>query len=365
MRSWKPAGSGANSDLAIVRCRAPLRLGLAGGGTDLSPYCDDYGGTVLNVAINRFALTTIEPRHDSRVRFVSHDLSQEETLEAARELPTDAGLRLHRALYNRIVREFCGGAPLALTLTTSVECPKGAGLGASSALLVSMIGGYRTWLGLPLGDFEVAHLAWAVERRDLDLAGGRQDQYAATFGGVNFIEFAAGERVIINPLQLERNVMHELEASILLGFTGVSRLSSDIIDNQIAAVKDRESGSAAIEGMHQLKRDALELKAALLREELHLVPGIINRSWLAKKSTAPGVSNPHIDQIYEAAMAAGALGGKISGAGGGGFLMLFADPLRREAVRERLEALGVTVSRCTFSREGVFGWRVPGVGSER
>lgn len=360
MMSWKPASPAAARDLAVVRCRAPLRLGLAGGGTDLSPYCENYGGTVLNAAINRFALTTIEPRRDGVARFVSHDLSQEETLEAQRELPTDAGLRLHRALYNRMVRDFCGGEPLSLTLTTSVECPKGAGLGASSALLVSMIGAYRTWLNLPLGDFEVAHLAWEVERRDLGLAGGRQDQYAATFGGINFLEFAAGDRVIINPLQLERNVTHELESSILLGFTGVSRLSSDIIDKQIAAAKDAETASAAVEGMHQLKRDALELKAALLREELHLAPGIINRSWLAKKSTAQGVSNAHIDEIYEAAMQAGALGGKISGAGGGGFLMLFTDPLRREGVRERLESLGVTVSRCTFSREGVFGWRVPG-----
>ena len=260
------------------------------------------------------------------------------------------------------MRDFHGGEPLSLTLTTSVECPKGAGLGASSALLVSMIGAYRAWLGLPLGDFEVAHLAWEVERVDLGLAGGRQDQYAATFGGINFLEFAAGERVVVNPLQLERNVTHELESSILLGFTGVSRLSSDIIDKQIAAVKDPNAAMTAVEGMHQLKRDALELKAALLREELHLVPGIINRSWLAKKNTAQGISNDHIDQIYEAAMQAGALGGKISGAGGGGFLMLFTDPLRREKVRERLEELGVTVSRCTFSREGVFGWRVPGQG---
>jgi D-glycero-alpha-D-manno-heptose-7-phosphate kinase len=364
MRSWRPAGAGGLdpqwAQWATVRCRAPLRLGLAGGGTDLSPYCEDYGGTVLNVAINRFALTTIEPRRDGVVRFVSHDLNEEETVGAASELPTDSGLRLHRALYNRIVRDFRAGEPLALTLTTSVECPKGAGLGASSALLVSMIGAYRTWLGLPLGDFEVAHLAWEVERRDLGLTGGRQDQYAATFGGVNFIEFAAGDRVIVNPLQLERNVTHELETSILLGFTGVSRLSSDIIDKQIAAVKDPQASSGAVEGMHQLKRDALELKAALLREELHLVPDIINRSWLAKKNTAQGISNAHIDGIYEAAMSAGALGGKISGAGGGGFLMLFTDPLRREAVRERVESMGVTVSGCTFSQEGVFGWRVPG-----
>lgn len=170
----------------MVRCRAPLRLGLAGGGTDLSPYCDEFGGTVLNATITRYALTTIEPRADGRVRFVSNDLGEIEELNSSPNYPINSGLRLHRALYNRIVRDFNEGAPLSLTITSSVDCPMGAGLGASSALVVSMIGAYRTWLNLPLGDFDIAHLAYEIERIDLGMAGGRQDQYAATFGGGQF-----------------------------------------------------------------------------------------------------------------------------------------------------------------------------------
>jgi len=347
------------ADGGLIRCRAPLRLGLAGGGTDLSPYCDEYGGTVLNVTIARYAVTTIEPRDDGRVHFVSNDLGAEEELAAAPAYPLDRGLRLHRALYNRIVRDFNAGQPLSLTLTSSVDCPMGAGLGASSALVVSMIGAYRTWLGLPLGDFDIAHLAYEIERIDLGMAGGRQDQYAATFGGVNFMEFAANDRVIVNPLHLERNVVHELEASILLCFTGASRLSSDIIDKQIEAMKSHSAKS--IDAMHQLKRDALEMKAALLREEMHLFADIINRSWRAKKATAESVSSSLIDTLYEAALDAGAVAGKISGAGGGRFMMLVIDPLKREAVQKRMEELGGSVSSCTISQEGVFGWRAPGV----
>lgn len=357
-RVWKPAPpSGADLESSVVRCRAPLRLGLAGGGTDLSPYCDEYGGSVLNVTISRYAVTTIEPGTDGRIRFVSNDLGEAEELESPPQLPVDQGLRLHRALYNRMVRDYNGGAPLSFTMTTSVDCPKGAGLGASSALVVSMIGAYRTWLGLPLGDFDIAHLAYEVERIDLGMAGGRQDQYAATFGGVNFMEFAAGDRVIVNPLNLERNVIHEIEASLLLCFTGATRVSSDIIGKQIAAMKSQSEGS--LNAMHQLKRDALEMKAALLREELHLVAGIVNRSWLAKKATAAGVSSSEIDHFHEEALKVGARAGKISGAGGGGFMMLLIDPLKREAVTRRMEGLGATVSSCSIAREGVFGWRTP------
>lgn len=348
---------GDSREHAVVRCRAPLRLGLAGGGTDLSPYCDEYGGSVLNITIARYAFTSIEPRSDGKIHFISNDLGQEEMLDAALVLDSREGLRLHRAVYNRIVREHAAGVALSLTLTTSVDCPMGAGLGASSALTVSMVGAYCTWLGLPLGDFEIAHLAYEVERHDLGMTGGRQDQYAATFGGINFLEFAGGGRVIVNPLRLERRVVHELEASLMLCFTGASRLSSEVIDQQVTAM--RTQNSTTIEAMHQLKRDALEMKAALLREELNLVPAIINRSWAAKKQTSSAVSTSHIDILYSAALESGALAGKISGAGGGGFMMLLINPVRREAIKARLEQLGATVSPCNFTEEGVFGWRAP------
>lgn len=342
---------------ARIRCRAPLRLGLAGGGTDLSPYCDEFGGAVLNMCIARFAMTTLEARRDGMVRFVSHDLGLEDVLPAAETLPLQGPLPLHRALYNRIRRDHAPGAPLGLSLTTSVDCPMGAGLGASSALMVSMIGAYRLWLGLPLADFDIAHLAYEVERIDLGLAGGRQDQYAATFGGLNFMEFAARDRVIVNPLHLEQRVIRELEASILLVFTGTSRESASIIERQI----DRLQGNDArpLNAMHQLKRNALELKAALLRDELHLLPEIINHSWAAKKATSDGISTALIDRLHGAAMDAGALAGKVSGAGGGGFMMLLVDPVDRDRITHVMEGLGAEVSSCSYAPEGAFAWLAP------
>jgi D-glycero-alpha-D-manno-heptose-7-phosphate kinase len=340
----------------VVRSRAPLRLGLAGGGTDLSPYCDEFGGSVLNITINRYAFATLTLRSDGLVEFVSDDLGQREIVPAAAELPLQEGLRLHRAVYNRVVRDFGLTAP-ALTLTTTVECPMGAGLGASSALTVAMLGAFRTMFSLPLGEFDLAHLAYEVERIDLDMSGGRQDQYAATFGGVNFMEFACDDRVIVNPLDLPEVVVHELEASLLLCFTGHSRLSSDIIATQVSALRGHNERS--VEAMHRLKRNALEMKAALLRGELDRVPALINEGWIAKKATAPDITTSQIDRLHAAAMAAGAAAGKISGAGGGGFLMLLVDPLRREAVRAALTAMGAEVSTCSFASRGATGWFAP------
>jgi D-glycero-alpha-D-manno-heptose-7-phosphate kinase len=339
------------------RGRAPLRLGLAGGGTDLSPYCDQYGGAVLNIAINRFAQAVIEPRRDGKVVFVAKDLGMTDEAVAERVLEPRGGLSLHRALYNRFVRDFAGGEPLSFTMTTSVDCPRGSGLGASSALMVAMIEVLRAWQGVSLTALEVAHLAYTVERRDVGMAGGRQDQYAAAVGGVNFMEFASRDRVLVNPLDLPPSFIDELESSFLLCFTGVSRFSSEIIARQVQAM--RGSDGSSLEAMHQLKRDALEMKAALIHGELDRAAGIINHSWAAKKGTAPGVSNASIDALYNRALAAGALGGKISGAGGGGFMMLIVEPAIWMDVAEELRAAGGTVTSCTFAPRGSSGWAAP------
>lgn len=346
------------SDFRTVRSRAPLRLGLAGGGTDLSPYCDEFGGSVLNVAISRYAYATIEARDDDRIEFVANDLRQRESVEVGAVLSLDAGLRLHRAVYRRVISGMGDGAPRGLTLTTSVECPMGSGLGASSALTVAMLGAFRAWLGLPLGEFDLAHLAYEIERIDLGMAGGRQDQYAATFGGVNFMEFAANDRVIVNPLHLDEAVTNELEASLLLCFTGQSRLSSDIIGQQVAALS--ASDRRSVDAMHRLKRSALELKASLLRGDIDAVATIVREGWEAKRATARNISTPEAERLYDAALQSGARAGKISGAGGGGFMMLVVDPLARERVVERLSGMGADVSPCSFAQRGVTAWRAPG-----
>jgi D-glycero-alpha-D-manno-heptose-7-phosphate kinase len=347
----------------IVRARAPLRLGLAGGGTDVSPYCDLYGGAVLNVTISLYAYATIAPSPDGRVRFVATDLGADEVHEANSMYAVESGLQLHRGVYNRIVADFNQGRPLPLTLTTSVDSPLGSGLGSSSALTVAMVEAFRGLLELPLGDYDVAHLAFRIERLDVGMNGGRQDQYAATFGGVNFIEFAANDRVIVNPLSLRATVLHELESSTILFFTGASRKSSQIIDRQAAGVRGQNPKS--IEAMHQLKREALELKAALLRGEFREFTDIYRRSWEAKKATAPEVTTAEIDRIYEMMiMSAGALGGKVSGAGGGGSMIFFVDPARRSEAIAALEATQGQVIRCGFVSHGATSWRIDSAGRQ-
>ncbi len=344
----------------IVRARAPLRLGLAGGGTDLSPYCDEYGGAVLNSTIDRYAYAFIEPSPDRLLHFVARDLGIEERLEPGEAALAQARLAIHAGVWRRMAALAPGLAPLRVT--TYVDAPAGSGLGSSSALVVALVEAFRTRLGLPLGLYDVARLAFEVERVDLALAGGKQDQYAAAFGGANFIEFLAHDRVIVNPLRIPRGFVNELEASLVICFSGVSRRSEAIIEDQQRHMAGHDA--AAIESLHQLKSDAVEMKQALLRGEIRDMAAILNRSWDAKKRTASGVSSPAIDRLHETAMAHGALAGKVSGAGGGGFVMFLTPPEDRIALIRALNATGdpaagAQASAVHFTSQGAESWVVP------
>ena len=187
-----------------VRARVPLRLGLAGGGTDLSPYCDEFGGAVLNLTIDRYAYATIEPSPDGMVHFVAPDMNTTETFAPELASIRTSKLPLHAGVMSRMLKDWGGGVVPAVRVTSFVDAPPGSGLGSSSALVVALVEAFRELYAAPLGPYDVAHLAFEIERIDLALAGGRQDQYAATFGGVNFIEFHANDRVIVNPLRVPR-----------------------------------------------------------------------------------------------------------------------------------------------------------------
>lgn len=339
----------------VVRARAPLRLGFAGGGTDLSPYCDEFGGAVLNLTIHRFAYAFITPRHDHQVEFISSDLEKSETLLLASELPVvDGGLKLHRGVYNRMIRDYNGGLPIPVTVTTFADAPAGSGLGTSSSIMVALVEAFRAFLNLPLGRYDVARLAFEIERIDLGLAGGRQDQYAAAFGGVNFIEFLPGDRVIVNPLRTSQNHLDELEASLVTCFTGQSRESASVIEQQSKEMSARSQD--AIDAMHQLKADAVQMKHALLVGDMNGLAHALQRSWIAKKQTARGVSNDEIDQLFDFALKHGALAGKVSGAGGGGYLMLLSTPERRPGLVNALKRSGVEATPVHFTQNGCETW---------
>ncbi|MFZ5638493.1 MAG: dehydrogenase [Pseudomonadota bacterium] len=342
--------------MTMIRARAPLRLGLAGGGTDVSPYCDEYGGYVLNATIDRYAYAVIGPAADGSVRFVASDREQAETLPLAARYPLDGELRLHKAVYNEIVANHNGGRPLAIELTTFCDSPIGSGLGSSSTLVVVMIRAFVELLNLPLDDYAIAHLAYKIERIDCGLKGGKQDQYSATFGGFNFMEFYGDDRVVVNPLRIRNWVLCELEASLLLFYSGVSRESARIIADQSENVRQKDA--TTLDAMHRLKHEAQSMKNALLRGDVSEMVQSLRQGWESKKSTATTVSTPVIEAIHDAAISAGAQAGKVSGAGGGGFMMFFVRPDRRMDVIRALKAFEGQVSNCHFTKHGTQAWRI-------
>lgn len=344
----------------IIRSKAPFRLGLAGGGTDVSPYSDLYGGAILNVTVNLYARTSIIPRQDGKI--VIHSVDQGKTFEfdSAVELSRNGAIDLQIGVYNRIVKDFAH-KPLGFDMTTSMDVPTGSGLGTSSTLVVSIIGAFVEWLELPLGEYDIAKLAYDIERTDLGMAGGKQDQYAATFGGVNFMEFLSNDKVIVNPLRTKKSFLNEINFDLILYYTNTNRESARIIEKQIENVKSsqRDTGaSKPLEAMHQLRIQAFQMKEAFLRSDVSGIGRLLHESWLNKKEMASGITNAEIDRIYETAMNAGATGGKISGAGGGGFMMFFADQNNRYTVIEALKQLGGTVVNYEFTQKGLDAWTI-------
>jgi D-glycero-alpha-D-manno-heptose-7-phosphate kinase len=339
----------------LVRSKAPLRLGLAGGGTDIAAYYNIYGGYVLNAAIDRYAYCTIEPHNDGAVFFNACDLNVKEKMNSAVN-PSLCALKLHAGVYNRIVRDFNDNKQLSFSMTTYSDAPAGSGLGSSSTMVVAMIKAYTEWLNLPLGEYDIASLAYEIERKDIALAGGKQDQYAATFGGFNFMEFDKNEKVIVNPLRLKRWIRNELEASLVLFYTGVSRESANIISKQIANTENRNDKS--IESMHELKKQAVIMKEALLKGDFARFSECLKQGWLAKKKTASSISNTFLDGIYEYALENGALSAKISGAGGGGFMMIYCNPCDKIALVRALMKKEGRVETVSFTETGAQGWTI-------
>ena len=338
-----------------IRSKAPFRIGFAGGGTDVSPYSDNYGGAILNATISLYAYTTIIPRTDGKIIFRATDRGETLEYNTAKELPITGTLDLQVGVYNRIVKDF-GLEDLSFELITTMDVSSGSGLGTSSTLVVSILGAFVEWFKLPLGEYDIAKLAYDIERVDLKMAGGKQDQYAATFGGVNFMEFYEDNKVIVNPLRIREELLNELQFNLILYYTKTSRESSKIIETQANNAKTKQE--KPVQAMHVVKEQAFLMKEALLKDELHKIGEILSTSWENKKKMAAGITNDLIDDIYATAIEAGATGGKISGAGGGGFMIFYAEESKRFNVIKALDKFGGQAKRYEFCKEGLTTWTV-------
>jgi D-glycero-alpha-D-manno-heptose-7-phosphate kinase len=339
----------------VYRSKAPLRIGLAGGGTDVSPYCDRYGGAILNATLSHFAYATIEVLQEPVVELNAFDQGDILQFDWNGSLQIDGKLDLLKGVINRVHRDYGINVP-GIRLTTYVDAPPGSGLGTSSTLVVAIVGAFVEMLRLPLGEYDIAHYAFEIERKDLSWAGGRQDQYAATFGGVNFMEFYADDKVIVNPLRIKREHLFELEHNLLLYYTSSSRESSRIIEQQSSNVEKNDNN--AIEAMHQLKVQAQLMKEALLTGKLNEIGEILDFGFQQKRRMASGISNPRIEEIYEAAKQAGATGGKISGAGGGGFMTFYCPGNTKYTVMKALDQFGGREKKYQFVEHGLTTWTV-------
>ena len=333
----------------LIRSKAPLRISFAGGGTDVPPYCDEQGGAVLNTTIDRFAYCTISPREDKEITIRSLDYGVVEKWRANGDMfRYDGNLDLIKAVLNRF--EVDRGFDMFL----HCEAPPGSGLGSSSTVIVSIIGAMAEWLNEPMSPYDIADLAYQLERKELGLAGGKQDQYASVFGGFNFMEFKAGA-TIVTPLRVKSDVLNELHYQLLLGNTGKTRDSSNIIHSQTQGYL--QGNEQVVDALERTKHLAREMKDALLCGQIRRIGELLNEAWTYKKRFTTQISNERIDRIYDTALANGAVGGKISGAGGGGFMFFICEYDRKHTVANELSKLGVDIVNYNFDKYGLQTWR--------
>ncbi len=337
----------------VLRARAPLRISFAGGGTDVAPFPEREGGAVLSATISAYSYCTLRPRADGQVTIKSLDFNSTVGFHLDDEPELDGQLDLPKATIARL-REYPGAKPATgFDLFIHTNAPPGSGLGSSSAVMVAVIGVVAQYLGLDLTEYEVAELAFRLEREDLGIPGGAQDQYAAAFGGFNFIEFT--DQVVVNPLRIRESTMHELEHNMLLAYTGKTRVSDHIIDDQVSRYNRGEE--ATLEALRAQKQLANEMKQALVRGEVDTLGRLLGEAWEQKRKMSDRIATPLIDEAIDRALKLGALGGKVTGAGGGGHLTFICEFERRHIVAEELTRMGLMVSEFTFSREGLVTWR--------
>lgn len=349
--------------------RAPVRISFGGGGTDLAAYYVPFGGLVVSAAITRYCFVVAADSPDRSIRINSGDYRVWQTFprrpQSQRQLPpVEEPLSLPKA-----VIEWAGQSPdaerdlseIGVDLFLTSEVPPGTGLGSSSAMAVALVYALAAHVGIPVDASRAAETASRLEIERLDMPIGKQDQYASAFGGLNAITFAA-DRVEVEPLALPPDVKSTLGSRLLLFSTGQSRHSAQILRQQ---QRDTAVKSCVTESLHRLKALAENMRQALADQDLDRFGELLDGGWQHKKQLSGMVSTESIDRWYEAARCAGALGGKITGAGGGGFLLLYCPQHRQEAVREAMTGFGLQELSFDFDFTGaeVVGSRLSVLGS--
>ena len=317
----------------MLIARAPVRISLAGGGTDLPAYYEPYGGAVVSTTIDKYFYVFLNVLEKDTLQITSSDYRTFYRHDVTGPLIWDGNLRLPQTILNHY------GIERGLSLFLASEIPPGTGLGSSSAVAVAIIRAVSTALRLDLSRGELAELACKIEIEKLGEPIGKQDQYAAAFGGLNWIEFAASG-VRMQPLNLPPGIEKQLEGNLMLFFTGDSRNASTILEKQNQRSKAEQP--EVVEALHRVKAMAYQVRECFERGDLRTFGEYLHENWEQKKRFAEGVSNPEIDRAYEMARRQGAIGGKIAGAGGGGFLMLYCEPPFQEHVAQ---ALGVWIEQ--------------------
>ena len=330
----------------VIRGRAPLRVSFGGGGTDVEPFCVNQGGAIIGSTINKYAYCSIVPRDDEEIIVHSLDFDMTVKYNTRENYVYDGKLDLVKAaLKGMDIRQGC-------EVYLQCDAPPGSGLGTSSTVMVAMLAAMARWKGVEMDAYRLADLAYEVEREDLKIAGGYQDQYAATFGGFNFIEFHGRNTVVVNPLRIKKDIIHELQYNLLLCYTGNIHVSANIIKDQVQNYEKKDG----FEAMCEVKALAYAMKDELLKGNLHSFGKLLNYGWESKKRMSSKITNPQVDALYNEAMAAGALGGKLLGAGGGGYLLMYCPYNLRHKVAARLEAAGGQLTDWCFELRGAQSW---------
>lgn len=332
----------------VVRSRTPLRISFCGGGTDIPPFCDIMGGVVLNATINKYAYVSLIPRVDKKIKIISLDYKKTLEINSKDDFQYNGQLDLVKAVLKQYSLE------IGFDVFIHCDSRPGSGLASSSALTVGLISALQLYIGKLLSKYEVAELAYFIERKCLGSPGGKQDQFAVSFGGFNFIEFFS-DTTVVNTLRLSEETLNELNYRLILCNTGQVR-KKPLGKNQIKQPSKKKY--EINDYLLKLKELTVEMKKVLLKNQLDSFGYLLHEAWLMKKKTHSQMKNPLIEKMYYGAKKLGALGGKMLGAGGGGYLLLYCRFDRKHIIENYLNQLGGKIIPFTFDNQGVQSWMV-------